>query len=591
MKVKAHARELRGKVLRRIRPRARTAADAPANGVIERVTPRLAKGWVAVPPSSAPTRVDLYVDDLRVASTFATADAAMSGAGSAARSRQRAQARTPKARRSYAWQTTAVPGPVDDRRYALGQIRTFSFRLIDLWEYVTPTSRISFRVGERRLPIAGHGMYVAPPQRGQFSLADLRDKLDHGYVLSQWGKVQLSKQHDVEWQRKVLSLYSRVREILRGGHEPFFIYGTLLGAVRERGYIGHDIDFDAAYLSDHTDGRKAAEEMVEVALTLIAAGLRVQGMVTALHITDPADPQTRIDLFHLYFDEEGILRFPFGVAGAVDFVRADWQGTEEIAWPQGRGVIPRNAEHLVRVMYGEDWRRPKPGFNWDLDRTASASGGAMNREERTRVYWADFYARHQYAEGSTFFQFVSSWPDAPRHALDIGCGEGRDSRAFGGIGWHVLGLDQSDVGIERAQKRAVEQGLDDRVDFRVCDVGDVEDLGRVLEDARGGEQAGAVTFYLRFFLHAIDEGTQARLLDAIDAHVRPGDLFAAEFRTAKDKEVAKVHGNHYRRFQDAEELREDLVSRGWTVHHFEESQGLSVYNGEDPWLCRVVAGR
>jgi len=589
---------LRRRVATRIQPSdptpvAAPPAPAPVNGVVERVTPRLAAGWVAVPPTAPPTRVELWVNDIHVASTYATPDASMSSVGSAARKKERVRAGRGR-RATYAWQTTPVPGPAEDRRNARGQIRTFSFRMIDLWEYVTPRSRITVRVDGRRLPITGHGMYVAPPQRGQYPLADLRQKLAEGYVLSQWGRIQLSKQHDVEWQRKVLSLYTQVSEILRRtyGYDPFFIYGTLLGAVREHGYIGHDIDFDAAYLSRHTDGRQAAAELAEVGLALVDAGLGVDCHKTALHVTDPNDPENRIDLFHLYFDDEGILRFPFGVAGTVDFTRDHWTGTEEIDWPQGRGVIPGSAEHLVRVMYGDDWRRPKPGFNWDLDRTAHAPAGWLTQEERTKVYWADFYAHHHYTEGSTFFRFVAGWPDVPHRLVDIGCGEGRDSCAFGAADWRVLGVDQSAVGIERAQKRASEQSLADHVDFRVCDVADVADLGRVLDEARGGDdQRDSVTFYLRFFLHAIDEQTQGRLLDAIDAHVHPGDVFAAEFRTDKDKAIKKVHGNHYRRYQNAETFREGLAARGWAIKHFEESQGLSVYEGEDPWLCRVVATR
>ena len=103
--------------------------------------------------------------------------------------------------------------------------------------------------------------------------------------------------------------------------------------------------------------------------------------------------------------------------------------------------------------------------------------------------------------------------------------------------------------------------------------------------------ADPVLFYLRFFLHAIDEDTQRGLLDAIGAHARPGDSFAAEFRTDKDEATTKVHDGHYRRYQNAEAFLDDLEARGWEVTHREEATGLSPYGAEDPVLCRVLARR
>ena len=97
---------------------------------------------------------------------------------------------------------------------------------------------------------------------------------------------------------------------------------------------------------------------------------------------------------------------------------------------------------------------------------------------------------------------------------------------------------------------------------------------------------------MRFFLHAIPEQVQADLMKAIDTHARPGDHLVAEFRTDKDEPNTKVHTSHYRRFQNAEEFRDSLVStHGFEVLHFEEGTGLSPYKGEDPVLCRVVARR
>jgi SAM-dependent methyltransferase len=587
----ARVRHLAGRLRRRLgSDSSPTRSGSAVSGLVEEFSRRLVVGWVSVPEDAAPTRVDLFVNNLRLTSTYATPDSAMSGVNSVLR-RGGQPAIAPEGgsdARVHHWQAPPIPGPADDRRNSHEQIRTFSFGVRGLWPYVRRGTRITVQVDGQPLPIHGHGMYLSPPARGKHTVQDLRAKLEQGYVFSQFGRVQLSKQLDHAWQQGVIDLYARVRAALSEevGYEAWFVYGTLLGAVREGTYIGHDIDFDAAYVSRFRTGSEAAAELADIALALIARGFDVECHATALHIRDS---EYRIDLFHTYFDEQGVLRFPFGIAGTSTLTEDDWSGTKEIDFPGGNGLIPVNGEQMVAYLYGDDWRQPKPGFSWALARTDHSPEGEVPEELRTKVYWANFYAHTHYTTGSTFFEWVAGRPDTPRTVIDIGCGDGRDSYAFGATGRTVLGLDQSPVGIEHAQSRAVSQGLTN-VSFRVCDVADVDDLGQALQEVVD-HASGPTLFYLRFFLHAIHEDVQQSLLNAIDTHARPDDMFAAEFRTDKDAHTSKVHTKHYRRFQEAAAFVSDLAGRGWEILHEEESSGLSPYKGEDPVLCRVVGRR
>src|SRR5690606_257776 len=121
------------------------------------------------------------------------------------------------------------------------------------------------------------------------------------------------------------------------------------------------------------------------------------------------------------------------------------------------------------------------------------------------------------------------------------------------------GLDQAPAGIDQARAKAAADGLES-ARFEVCDIAEPGALDAAL-DAGLADREGPVLFYLRFFLHAITEELQERVLTSLRDHARPGDLIAAEFRTDKDRNEEKVHGNHYRRYQDAEEFRASLTTQ------------------------------
>lgn len=584
-------------------PAPATPATAPARtiGVVEDFSRYLVKGWVSVPVDAPPTKVSLHIGKVRLSSTYATDHAGMSGAGEdvwhgnipledqALQAAEAAKADAVAPGRS----ASAVPGPADDRRNSNGQIRTFSFRVRGIWPYVKKRTPISIRIDGSPLPIAGHGMFLNPTRNGAESPKELRRLLGEGYVLTQMGGFQLSKQLDVPWQETVMGVYQRVRKVLQdyAGYDAFLIYGTLLGAVREGGYIGHDADFDSAFVSKQRTGEAAVAELREIALLLLHEGFAVEAMRACLHIHDRENPEHRIDLFHVYFDDEAVMRFPFGVAGTSTLLETDWSGTKEVDFPGGKALIPVNGEQVVEHLYGADWRRPKPGFNWNLDRTDWARDALISPAMRTEIYWANFYSGHEYTTGSPFFQFIDERPDTPSTLVDIGCGDGRDACAFGASGRSVLGLDQSAVGIEHAADHAERLGVADRVTFRVCDVSEPADIGGALDEVISAAP-GPVLFYLRFFLHAIPAPVQESLMEAISNRARPGDLLAAEFRTDKDQANKKVHTKHYRRYQTAESFRESLSSDyGFGVVHDEERSGLSPYGEEDPILFRVVAVR
>ena len=457
------------------------APVGPVSGLVECVSPRLVAGWLSVPEGTEPTRVSLVLGGVTLASTIATAGVPMSGVRGAGELAPGSAPGAAPVRMQYPWQKQPLRPPKGDRRNKRpGQeIRTFSFQIQEIWQYANRRTKLVVRIDGRPLPIYGHGMFLTPPKAGSSSLDVLKSKLEQGHVLTQGGRIQLSRQLDTEWQKRMIGLYDRVRALVEASHgyDLVVMYGTLLGAVREGGYIGHDVDFDTAYVSGHRTGPEAAEELVDIALALREAGLVVDMRERLLHVHDPEKPSYRIDVFHLFFDEDGLLRFPWGVAGTTQLREADWKGAELVDFPGGSVLVPVNAEQVVEHVYGNDWRQPKPGFNWSLSRTDAAESAFLTEEQRTKVYWANFYAEHGYATGSSFFEMVQARDDTPQRLIDIGCGDGRDSCAFASADRTVLGLDQSRGRRSHTPpSEAAEAGLAERVTFAVCDVADAEQL-------------------------------------------------------------------------------------------------------------------
>jgi SAM-dependent methyltransferase len=539
-----------GRRLVKIKPPPRPAPTT----TIEEFDDRKVQGWIVDKPSNFPVRVALFVNDLEVANTWAD-QGSLNEAG-----------------------LYAAP---------------FRIVLRGLWDYCGRDDRLTVHVAGEPVAISGDVTFRPPTEDGEFALEDLKAKFAEGFLFGQFGVLQLSKTLDLEWQESVLGLYRRISEVLirEHGYEPFGIYGTLLGAVRDGDFIGHDLDFDAGYLSRHSDGRAVAAELRDIAMTFIDGGFHAELLRTVLHIREAQDG-LRIDLFPMYFNGKDQLAIPFGVAGRSKVLKASWRGLVPGRLGRHEIPIPANGEELVEHLYGSSWRTPIAGFSWDRARVSRSHRGVLPLTYLEDVYWANFYAHHVMADASTFFEALRIRPDLPRTVLDIGCGDGRDSWAFARDGRRVIGIDRSEIGIRHATQRAEESELGDVLTFLAVDVSDAATLRVAIDEARAAAGDEPLLFYLRFFLHSITARVQERLMKSIAEASRAGDVFAAEFRTEQDESAPKIYEKHYRRFQDGPTFGLALAERyGFDIQHEEQGTGLARFGDEDPHVYRVIARR
>lgn len=80
----------------------------------------------------------------------------------------------------------------------------------------------------------------------------------------------------------------------------------------------------------------------------------------------------------------------------------------------------------------------------------------------TSAFWNERYAASELVYGEEANSFLREMGERlPRRgqALDIGAGEGRNALFLASLGLDVLAVDQSEIGMQKAARRAREQGL------------------------------------------------------------------------------------------------------------------------------------
>ncbi|WP_186380373.1 class I SAM-dependent methyltransferase [Pseudomonas oryzihabitans] len=212
------------------------------------------------------------------------------------------------------------------------------------------------------------------------------------------------------------------------------------------------------------------------------------------------------------------------------------------------------------------------------------SESSIHKIDQQRGYWDGFY-RHSADSVPTFPSqfavFMLSNLSPVQGVLELGCGNGRDSAFFAGQGLPVMALDSSAQAMALCRSRQVAG-----VDYRQCDIEFcAENVREFLADKTH------IAVYARFFLHAITDETENRLLGTLCDLLPDGCALYLEYRTREDAVGEKQFGQHYRRYIEHADLLRQLECHGLTVTYQVQGRGFATYRNEDAFIGRCVAVR
>lgn len=192
-------------------------------------------------------------------------------------------------------------------------------------------------------------------------------------------KERIKKRRQVNFKKNALEVLRVFDECMSvNGYEYTLIFGTLLGAIREKGFISHDCDIDVAVFSE-----SRCKELSQVLLNngfILSRRFTIDdGLLGCEETYLYKDTGVSIDIFFIY---PPIDKYPYvccwnygkGCAtyretmrryGGVTPRRIELPITYEIDRVSFENImvnIPRNAHEISAFSYGPNYMVPDPNF-------------------------------------------------------------------------------------------------------------------------------------------------------------------------------------------------------------------------------------
>ncbi|UUZ58142.1 class I SAM-dependent methyltransferase [Nocardioides sp. B-3] len=247
------------------------------------------------------------------------------------------------------------------------------------------------------------------------------------------------------------------------GLEAFPAYGTLLGAVREGTFLGHDNDADVGYVSEHSHPIDVIRESHRVQRAVERRGYatsRHSGGAFKIDVPDADGSIRGLDVFGGFFSEGHLALL--GEIWAPYRTRVDLPARHGHARRSSTARAGRSG-----AAAGGDLRaglagagpgvplREGPGRPAPVRRVVPRHAG----EPRARDHrYGLARLLPPYQPPHDISRHLHEREDPDTWVLDVGCGRGRDVRWLAKQGRPAVGLDYSGVAMDFIKAKAAEQG-------------------------------------------------------------------------------------------------------------------------------------
>jgi hypothetical protein len=466
-------------------------------------------------------------------------------------------------RRHYPW-------PPALRRFLDGSVEVSIADPVDGTVWLTTTARLG----------GGEGAVTVQDRQGNALALDKSLRL-----------TRLFGDRDADQMLPLLDTIDVVLEALEtAGVKPFVAYGTLLGAVRDQDFIGHDSDADLGYVSRFDHPVDVIRESFALQRRLREMGFpvnRYSGLGLKV-VAREADGSPRgLDVFGGFMRDD--MLYLMGEVGHP--FREEWLYPRSTVVLAGRELpAPADPGHLLEAMYGPTWRTPDPAYQFTTPRSTQRRLSGWFRG--TRVGFDERWARRRASEPersqrgpSPFVRWVRSQEQEAATFIDLGCGEGADALFLDRSGAHAIGLDFFAPDLRRARRRAERRGRSARFEwFNLHELRSVLGVGAWL-----AREPGPRVVLAHHLVDAVDRAGLEQLLRLARMVSRDSGRCYLQFQTVATPHSKSLglHPVPHARVAEA------VAARGGRVEQLLELTEAELdipgaVAGSDPTLCRMV---